>query len=64
MNTYWLASGEIVMEAGEMDLHMSREEAEQLFVNLGHTLQDQDINLYADESGETEPQPEIEGAVV
>ena len=40
-----------------LQLHMTRAEMEQLFVDMGHCLQDQDI-VYYDESGETDPQPE------
>ena len=52
MNTYYTAEGSVVLDVGGQELHMTREEAEGLFVMLGHTLQDMDIDKYADESGE------------
>ena len=55
---YWTAEGKVVLEAGENALVMHRAEAEALFVDLGHTLQDMDINKYAKESGNGQEQPE------
>ena len=47
----------MVLEAGENALVMHRAEAEALFVDLGHTLQDMDIAKYEKESGNGQEQP-------
>ena len=54
---YWTAEGKVVLEAGENALVMHRAEAEALFVDLGHTLQDMDISKYEKESGDGKEQP-------
>ena len=43
METWFEADGSIVLSVDGAELHMTREEAESLFVMLGHTLQDHDI---------------------
>ena len=54
---YWTAEGKVVLEAGENALVMHRAEAEALFVDLGHTLQDMDVDKYEKESGNGKEQP-------
>ena len=48
-----------IIEYDGIQLHMNRRETEDLFVVLGHTLQDQDVIKY-DETGDDTPQPEGE----
>ena len=55
---YYTAEGKVVLEAGENALVMHRAEAEALFVDLGHTLQDMDLAKYEKESGNGQEQPE------
>lgn len=43
-----------ILEADGNGLMMSREEAETLFVQIGHTLQDDDVTRYVEESTEGE----------
>ena len=50
------SEGFVLIELDGAALELTRGEAEQLFVDLGHTLQDMDIDKY-DENGETQPQP-------
>ena len=50
------STGSILLELGDFGLELTRPEAEQLFVDLGHAMQDQDIINY-DENGETTLQP-------
>lgn len=54
INTYYEADQTVVIEVAEAELALSREEAEQLFVVLGHTLMDMDISeqLEQTDSGE------------
>lgn len=54
MQTWYEADGNVVLEVEGAELHMSREEAESLFVMLGHTLQDQDsiMDNYAEDKGD------------
>ena len=40
---YYDGSGSILVGLGDAAVELSREEAEQLFVDLGHVLQDMDI---------------------
>ena len=54
---YYTAEGKVVLEAGENALVMHRAEAEALFVDLGHTLQDMDLAKYEKESGNGQDQP-------
>ena len=49
INVYWEADGLVVVDIGEMELHMDRSEAEVLFVELGRTLQDMDDATVVDE---------------
>ena len=58
MNTYYTAEGNVVLDVDDAELVMTRQEAEGLFVMLGHTLQDMDVEMYNDESGESDEQPE------
>jgi len=44
METWYDEDGTVVLAVEGSELHMSREEAESLFVMLGHTLQDMDAN--------------------
>lgn len=59
MNTFWTGEGNIVIEEDGQLLLMSREEAEQLFVDLGHVLQDMDVEYWKDKTGDGTEQPEI-----
>lgn len=47
-----------VIEEEGMGLAMTREEAEELFVMIGHVLQDDDVTRYVEESTESE-QPNV-----
>ena len=63
INVYYDADGTVQMECEGLVLEMSRQEAEQLFVDLGHVLQDMDIVYWGDKTGdgEDQPYPEPEG---
>ena len=50
MQVYYNGEGFILIELHGAALELSRAEAEQLFVDLGHTLQDMDITKYVEES--------------
>lgn len=54
MQTYYTAEGTVVLEADGAELHMSRIEAEGLFVTLGHTLQDMDtvMDNFSEDKGD------------
>ena len=41
---YYNAEGMVLIELDNMGLELTRAEAEQLFVDLGHVLQDMDID--------------------
>ena len=56
IEVYYDAKGSILIELGGAALELTRPEAEQMFVDIGHVLQDMDIQRY-DENGETTPQP-------
>lgn len=45
METWYEADGTVVLSVDGKELHMSRVEAEDLFVMLGHTLQDMDVSV-------------------
>jgi len=53
IQTWYEADGTVVMSADGAELHMSRGEAESLFVMLGHTLQDMDTMMdnYSEDKG-------------
>ena len=55
---YHTADQKIVLEVMDRMLIMDRDEAEQLFVDLGHTLQDQDVEYWQDKTGDGTEQPE------
>ena len=44
LNVYYNAEGKVLIELEGMGLELERSEAEQLFVDLGHVLQDMDID--------------------
>lgn len=48
INVYWEADGTVVVELEGSAIAMTREEAEVLFVDLGHTLQDMDKEIESD----------------
>ena len=50
MQVYYNGEGFILIELHGAALELSRAEAEQLFVDLGHTLQDMDVEKYVEES--------------
>ena len=54
METWYNEDGAVVLAVEDNELHMSREEAESLFVMLGHTLQDMDLNGPFDNASEGE----------
>ena len=58
MNVYYNSEGFILIEFAGSALELTRGEAEQLFVDIGQTLQDMDISTY-DENGSTERQPNV-----
>ena len=43
VNVYYDSRGMILLELDGAGLEITREEAEELFVRLGHTLQDMDV---------------------
>ena len=50
MQVYYNSEGYVLIELLGAALELSRAEAEQLFVDLGHTLQDMDVEKYVEES--------------
>ena len=56
MNVYYNSEGFILIEFAGNALELDRKEAEQLFVDLGYTLQDMDVATF-EENGEDSPQP-------
>lgn len=58
MNTFWTGEGNVAIEEDGQILMMSREEAEQLFVDLGHVLQDMDVEYWKDKTGDGTEQPD------
>ena len=44
LTVYYNAEGKVLIELEGMGLELERPEAEQLFVDLGHVLQDMDID--------------------
>ena len=57
VRVYWEADGTIYLEVDDQRLAMSRQEAEQLFLDLGHTLQDMDVEYWKDKTGDGTEQP-------
>ena len=57
LNVYWNGEGYVLLELEGSALELSRAEAEQLFVDLGHVLQDMDMDHYNNE-GLQEDQPD------
>ena len=49
---YYDATGNILIEFAGAALELSREEAEDLFVSIGHVLQDLDVQGSTEENGE------------
>ena len=45
IEVYYDSTNEVMIECGEMTLVLDREEAETLFVRLGHTLHDMDMMM-------------------
>ena len=58
IKVYSTKSNTLIVELDGAALEMTREEAEVLFVDLGHCLQDMDIQKY-DENMETKDQPHV-----
>ena len=56
LTVYYNAEGMVLLELESSALELTRAEAEQLFVDLGHVLQDMDIERY-DEDGMEEECP-------
>ena len=52
MSVWWTAEGKVVLELMGRAIIMSRAEAETLFVDLGHTLQDMDAFNKEEEKNE------------
>ena len=52
MHIWWTAEGKVVLELMGRAIIMSRAEAETLFVDLGHTLQDMDAFNKEEEKNE------------
>ena len=50
MQVYYNGEGYVLIELHGAALELSRAEAKQLFVDLGHTLQDMDVEKYVEES--------------
>ena len=50
MQVYYNSEGFVLIELHGAALELSRAEAEQLFVDLGNTLQDMDVTRYVEES--------------
>ena len=50
MSVWWTAEGKVVLELMGRAILMDRIEAETLFVDLGHVLQDMDCLLYTSPS--------------
>ena len=42
-NIYWTAEGEVVIEIADKSLVLTRQEAEDIFVDMGHVLHDMDV---------------------
>lgn len=57
LNVYWNGEGSVLLELEGSALELTRPEAEQLFVDLGHVLQDMDMDHYNNE-GLQEDQPD------
>ena len=51
--------GGVMIALGEHAISLSRAEAEQLFVDLGHVLQDQDIIAHEIETGKAESENDV-----
>ena len=52
VNVYYDSRGMILLELDGAALELTREEAEELFVRMGHTLQDMDVaNVQDDDNG-------------
>ena len=43
IQVYYNAEGKVLLELGDFGLELERHEAEALFVDLGHCLQDMDV---------------------
>jgi|TARA_B110000211_G_scaffold111172_1_gene129173 hypothetical protein len=55
--SYYEADGTVVLEISGGEVAMSRSEAEDLFVMLGHTLQDMDVSDFT--QGDDGEQPDV-----
>ena len=53
--SYYEADGTVVLEISGGAVAMSRAEAEDLFVMLGHTLQDMDVSDFTKGDGSEQP---------
>lgn len=58
MFVYYTAEGTVVLEVAEAALEMTRGEAEELFVQLGRSLQDMDVTMFSNETGDDSEQPD------
>lgn len=59
MKVYYEADSTVVIEIDGGVLAISRQEAEALFVDLGHTLQDMDVTAQEFDNAETGDQPDV-----
>ena len=57
IKVYWEADGTVFVDLDDQRMAMDRQEAEQLFIDLGHTLQDMDIEYWKDKTGDGTEQP-------
>lgn len=57
IHVYYVSDNMVVIELDGQMLQMEREEAEKLFVDLGHVLQDMDIAYWGDKTGDGTEQP-------
>jgi hypothetical protein len=53
--SYYEADGTVVLEISGGEVAMTRAEAEDLFVMLGHTLQDMDVSEFTKGDGSEQP---------
>lgn len=59
MNVYYEANGAVVIEVDGGVLEIPRQEAEALFVDLGHVLQDMDITAKEFDNAPSGDQPDV-----
>ena len=54
LGVYYTSEGHVIIDMSGQQMVMTRYEAECLFVDLGHVIQDMDINKYVEETTEGE----------